>query len=163
MGYRVTQIGSGRKSYIDARAVLVLILLHFQLGYGANYQHIADSLEYALNAEDLTLLNITNVSSDREDWYKRFCRATHRLIAVMDPHPGPRRHRLDAEEYAAALANFSPEHLTRIDWLCESLVHMTTGPLKKISLTATPRRTTTTGRRWSSRTRTGTPRSSASS
>lgn len=122
---------AGRKSYIDARAVLVLILLHFQLGYGANYQHIADSLEYALNAEDLTLLNITNVSSDREDWYKRFCRATHRLIAVMDPHPGPRRHRLDAAEYAAALANFSPEHLARIDWLCESLVHTSVRHLPK--------------------------------
>ncbi|WP_104199436.1 hypothetical protein [Cryobacterium sp. Y29] len=122
---------AGVKPLIPFRAVLVLFLLHVQLGYGINYRRIAETLDVHFKAEEFALLGILNQAGDHRDWYQRLWRSANRMMALIDPHPGPRNLRLKPEAYAILLAEQatpkamkkSERNSERLDWLCEQLLH----------------------------------------
>ncbi|TFD74895.1 hypothetical protein E3T54_13175 [Cryobacterium sp. Sr8] len=122
---------AGVKPTIPFRAVLVLFLLHIQLGYGINYYRIADTLDVHFGDEEFALLGIQNLPGDRDDWYQRLWRSANRMMKLIDPYPGPRNKRLKSKPYAKLLAKQSTpnamrkteRNLARLDWLCEQLLH----------------------------------------
>ena len=122
---------AGVKPTIPFRAVLVLFLLHVQLGYGINYHRIAETLDVHLGAAEFDLLRIQNHAGDHDDWYQRLWRSANRMMALIDPYPGPRNKRLKPKAYAKLLAKHATSKATRksernlecLDWLCEQLLH----------------------------------------
>jgi len=131
--WRRTRLKSnaGVKPTIPFRAVLVLFVLHVQLGYGINYHRIAETLDVHFRAEEFALLGIRNLAGDHTDWYQRLWRSANRMMALIDPYPGPRNKRLKPKAYAKLLAKQakpkalrkSERNLERLDWLCEQLLH----------------------------------------
>lgn len=124
---------AGAKAVIPFRAVLVLFVLHVQLGLGVNFHQIASTLDIRFGAEELALLNISNRLSDQKDWYHRLWRASTRMMKLIDPFPAPRNRRLRPNEFAELRAKEAAPHakdesarnLERLDWLCERLLHET--------------------------------------
>lgn len=122
---------AGRKPDIPLRAVLILFLLHVQLGYGVNYHSIARTLDVRLTAEEFAELGIRDRPADHADWYQRLWRATNRMLKLVDPYPSPHNARLSPERYAELLEQqgsdeaheLSQRNLARIDWICEQLIH----------------------------------------
>lgn len=89
--WRQTRLKSnaGVKPTIPFRAVLVLFVLHVQLGYGINYHRIAETLDVHFRAEEFALLGIRNLPGDHTDWYQRLWRSANRMMALIDPYPVP--------------------------------------------------------------------------
>jgi hypothetical protein len=122
---------AGVKPTIPFRAVLVLFLLHIQLGFGINYHRIAETLDVHFGAEEFALLGIQDRLGDHEDWYQRLWRSANRMMKLIDPHPAPRNKRLKPKPFAKLLAKQSTpkalqkseRNLARLDWLCEQLLH----------------------------------------
>ena len=122
---------AGVKPTIPFRAVLVLFLLHIQLGFGINYHRIAETLDVHFGAEEFALLGIRDRLGDHEDWYQRLWRSANRMMKLIDPHPAPRNKRLKPKPFAKLLAQQSTpkalqkskRNLARLDWLCEQLLH----------------------------------------
>lgn len=122
---------AGVKPAIPFRAVLVLFLLHVQLGFGINYHRIAETLDVHFGTEEFVLLGIQDRSGDHDDWYQRLWRSANRMMKLIDPYPGPRNKRMKPKPYAKLLAKQSTpkaiqkteRNLARLDWLCEQLLH----------------------------------------
>ena len=129
--YARLKSNAGVKPTIPFRAVLVLFLLHVQLGYGINYHRIAETLDVHFHDEEFALLGIQNHAGDHDDWYQRLWRSANRMMALIDPYPGPRNKRLKPKAYAKLLTKQatpkatrkSARNLERLDWLCEQLLH----------------------------------------
>ena len=130
---------AGRKPLISTRGVLILFLLHVQMGHGMNYHQMANTLDVRFGAQEFELLGIVDRAGDHDDWYHRLWQATHRLLAHVDPHPTPRNVRLKPEAYAELLRRQSSDHARelsernakRLDWLCEQLLHTTVKMMPK--------------------------------
>lgn len=122
---------AGAKAAMPYRAVLILLLLHIQMGLGANYQRIADTLAYRFDPEHRAALGIAEKASSRRGWYLRMWRSTNNLLNLMDPYPAPRNKRLDQAEFeslrdewqSADGQRHTEDRLQRIDWVCEQLLH----------------------------------------
>ncbi|MDN4598025.1 hypothetical protein [Leifsonia virtsii] len=130
---------AGAKPYIPFRAVLILLLIHIQMGHGANYQEIAHTLAHRFDPEHRRMLGIVEGSGTHKEWYLRMWRSTNTMLAQMDPYPSRRNKRLSEGEYAAQVAKWESTQgridtkimLARLDWLCEKLVHTTVRMLPK--------------------------------
>ena len=129
--FRRLKSNAGVKPTIPFRAVLVLFLLHVQLGTGINYHRIAETLDTHFGAEEFELLGIKNLPGDQYDWYQRLWRATNRMLALIDPYPEPRNLRLKpkplaklrAKQSSAKAKKESSRKHARLDWVCEQLLH----------------------------------------
>jgi len=125
--------GAGRKPTIPYRAVLILLLIHIQMGLGANYQEIANTLQYRFDAEHRSILGITDAVTSRTGWYQRMRRSTVNLLNLMDPYPSRRNKRLDQAEFAEQRNKWDSVEgrlatkiaMVKLDWMCEQLVHAT--------------------------------------
>lgn len=121
---------AGRKPIFDARAILVLFLLHVQAGQGANYKSIANTLYAHFTPMQFARLGVRRIPGDANDWYHRFWGATKRMMALIDPLPTPRNRNLDANEYEQLKRNLDSEpaqerkqkYQNRIDEICNLLV-----------------------------------------
>ena len=131
--------GAGVKPIIPLSAVLVLFLLNVQMGLGVTYHQIATTLDIRLGKEELELLGIRNVPGDHDDWYQRIWQAANRMLALIDPHPGPRDHLLSVDEFDQLLRQtqtteaitLSQRNLQRIDWICNALLETSVRMLPK--------------------------------
>jgi hypothetical protein len=130
---------AGRKALISTRGVLILFLLHVQMGHGMNYHQMANTLDHRFGSEEFELLGITDRAGDHDDWYQRLWQAAHRLLTHVDPHPTSRNVRLKPDEYAELLERqdsegareLSERNADRLDWICERLLHTTVKMMPK--------------------------------
>jgi hypothetical protein len=130
---------AGRKALISTRGVLILFLLHVQMGHGMNYYQMANTLHHRLGAKEFELLGIIDRAGDHDDWYQRLWQAAHRLLTHVDPHPTSRNVHLKPHEYAellerqasAGARELSERNADRLDWICEQLLHTTVKMMPK--------------------------------
>ncbi len=121
---------AGAKPIIPLSAVLVLFLLNTQMGYGVTYHQMARTLDLRFGPKEFELLGIRNVGGDQMSWYKLLWDASNRMLSLIDPHPAPRNHLMEPEEYAEwcrqadleDAAAITRQKLERINWVCKRLV-----------------------------------------
>jgi hypothetical protein len=119
---------AGRKPTIPYRAVLILLLIHIQMGLGANYQEIAYTLLYRFDAEHRSMLGITETDTSHAGWYQRMRRSTVSLLNLMDPYPSRRNKRLaeQRKKWDSVEGRIATKAaMVKLDWMCEQLVHAT--------------------------------------
>lgn len=121
---------AGAKPIISLTAVLTLFVAHALAGRPITYNELASTLRLRLEHEQRALLGVSHKRGTHKQWYDRAWAAVNRVIALVDPYPGPRnvilrgdawqafRDHADTPDYAAQTALM----LERFDELINAMV-----------------------------------------
>ncbi|MDR5691819.1 hypothetical protein [Agromyces indicus] len=81
---------AGAKPLIPLTAVLTLFVAHALAGRPITYDELASTLRLRLDHDERVLLGVSHKPGTQDQWYDRAWAAVNRVIALVDPYPGPR-------------------------------------------------------------------------
>lgn len=99
----------GRKPFMDYEAVAALMLLLAMLQSSQTIRAAAALIQYGMDEECRKELGINISGRNLDGIYYATYRSYHRLLATFDPHPGPRRCRMDIQTFDALEAKVDHE------------------------------------------------------
>lgn len=99
----------GRKPFIGYEEIVTIMLLLATLQASQTIRAATALILHGLDETSRQDLGIKIGNRDRESIYYATRRSYHRLLNLMDPHPGPRRKRLDIATFDALEKRVDPE------------------------------------------------------
>ncbi|MFC9559870.1 hypothetical protein [Agromyces sp. NPDC056965] len=122
---------AGAKPLVSIEAVLVLFVAHALAGKPLTYIELAKSLRHRLQHDQRTTLGISHKRGTDAQWYDRMWAAVNRLVALIDPYPGPRNVKLKGDAWSGHLATTKrPDYVENSKRMLDRFDDLTNGLLR---------------------------------
>lgn len=113
---------AGRPPIIPTFSALLLEVMFIFTHGAAEPSFIAVALEQAFTSKQLVKLGIKPVKRTQMQWYKLYCAARQRLVALMNPFPSPVNRRLTGAETRIVVDNFDESAMERLQTFMNRLL-----------------------------------------